>query len=389
MKLHEILWSISENDISKRKEEGTLKYFLIAGERSGDLHGSFLIEKILQLDTEAEVVGYGGSQMEQAGMELISHYREISFMGFLEVIQNLRLIAQRIKACERAILEFQPDVLILIDFPGFNLRIARFAKANQFKVAYYIAPKVWAWKESRVEKIKKYVDRLYSILPFETTFFQKHDYSINYVGNPVVEEIQEHVFAELHVNLTPGPQIAYLPGSRAQEVKTSIEMIIECARLKPDYQFLVAAVDNVDSIHYKPLEEVSNVEVILGKTYEVLKSSEAAIVTSGTATLEAALLHIPQVVCYKTSKVSYWIAKVLIKVRFLSLVNLIQNERILQEYVQDQYTPEIVLQEVDRILENEPYRQEILANYRKLRDRIGDHSASMTTASDIIQWLKN
>ncbi len=365
-----------------------MKYFLIAGERSGDLHAAFLIKQLLHFDPNAEIVGYGGEQMEKAGMKLISHYKEISFMGFIEVVQNLRLISKRMKECEKAIWNFQPDVLVLVDFPGFNLRMARFSKTHQFKVAYYIAPKAWAWKESRVKTIKKYVDRLYSILPFEIAFFKKHNYPVHYVGNPVMEEIEAHVFAPLPIVGTTGPKVAYLPGSRVQEVKTSIDMIIECARLKPDYQFLVAAVDNVDAAFYDPLKGLPNVEVFIGKTYEVLKASDAAVVTSGTATLETALLNVPQVVCYKTSKISYWIARALIKVRFLSLVNLIQDKRIVQEFVQNEYTPKIVLTEIDKILGDEHYRKKMLEDYKKLAAQIGNHSASRKVAEDLTNWIR-
>ncbi len=366
-----------------------MKYFLIAGERSGDLHGAFLVRKILELDSAAEVIGYGGDQMAQAGMKLISHYKEISFMGFIEVIQNIRLISKRIKECQQAILDFQPDALVLIDFPGFNLRIARFAKGHQLNVSYYIAPKVWAWKESRVKAIKKHVDRLYSILPFEIAFFKKHNYVIHYVGNPVVEEIEQHGFETLPLKELNGPKIAYLPGSRVQEVKTSIRMIIECTSLKPDYHFLVAAVDNVDESYYEPLKHLPNVHVYSGMTYEVLKASDAAIVTSGTATLETAILNVPQVVCYKTSSISYWVARALIKVRFLSLVNLILDERIVQEYVQDQYIPSMVLTEIDKILEDEEYRQQMLDNYKRLSKQIGTNSASTKVAEDLVSWIRN
>lgn len=320
-------------------------------------------------------------------MKLISHYREISFMGFIEVVQNLRMISKRMKECEKAIWNFRPDVLVLIDFPGFNLRMARFANKHQFKVAYYIAPKAWAWKESRVKTIKKYVDRLYSILPFEITFFRKHNYPINYVGNPVVEEIAAHEYTPLSIGEISGPKVAYLPGSRVQEVKTSIEIIIQCARLKPEYYFIVAGVDNVDASHYIPLKGISNATVFFGRTYDILKASDAAVVTSGTATLETAMLNVPQVVCYKTSKISYWIARAVIKVRFLSLVNLIQNKRIVQEFVQHEYTPEIVLRELDKLLEDDGYRQQMLKEYKKLAEQIGSHSASKAVAEDISNWI--
>ena len=366
-----------------------MKYFLIAGERSGDLHGSFLIKQLLNYDADAQLTGYGGDKMEKAGMKLISHYQEISFMGFLEVIRNLRVITQKIRQCKQAILNFQPDVLILIDFPGFNLRMARFAHSHQFKVAYYIAPKAWAWKENRVKAIKQHVDRLYSILPFEVPFFQKHDHVITYVGNPVVEEIREHDFGHLPIRTTSGPKIAYLPGSRVQEVITSINMIVACARLRPEYHFLIAGVDNVDASHYQPLNKLPNVEFFLGKTYEILKISDAAVVTSGTATLETAILNVPQVVCYKTSKLSYWIARALIKVRFLSLVNLILDKKVVQEFIQDQYTPEIILKEIDRLLEDDSYRQQMLLNYLDVSKQIGDHSASKNVAENLTNWIKD
>ena len=310
-------------------------------------------------------------------------------MGFWEVVKNIGVIRRRLQECQNAIGSFQPDALILIDFPGFNLRIAKYASQQLIPVFYYISPKVWAWKEGRVRKIKKYVDRLYSILPFEDAFYARHNYPIKYVGNPVVEELQQYKFEKLPENDLPGVKIAYLPGSRVQEVLSSVEMIKTCALKKPDYQFFVAGVENIPLEYYSPLLDLGNVHLKVGKTYEVLKLADVAIVTSGTATLETALLNVPQVVCYRTSKITYLIAKAFVKVRFLSLVNLIQNEQIVKERVQQFYTSEIILRDVDELLNSSEKRDNMLDKYAEIRTKLGTQSASETMIRDLISCLSD
>lgn len=366
-----------------------MRYFLIAGERSGDLHGSFLVRELKRKQPEAEISGYGGDLMEAAGMKLLSHYQEVSFMGFWEVLKNIKTISRKMKACKWAITSNQTDILVLIDFPGFNLRMAKYASERGIKVVYYIAPKVWAWKESRVKQLKRYVDRLYSILPFEKAFFAKHDFEVRYIGNPVVEELEQHVFEVLPFDQRMAVKIAYLPGSRVQEVRSSLPMIQACAELKPDYHFLVAGVENVPGHIYDSLRVLNNVNVVIGKTYEVLKYADAAIVTSGTATLETALLNVPQVVCYRTSKITYLIARAFIKVRFLSLVNLIQDEQIVQERVQQHYRPEIILEDVDILMSSSEQRTAMLGKYNELRQALGTGSASQNLVDDLIKWAGN
>lgn len=364
-----------------------MKFFLIAGERSGDLHGSFLIKAIKEQNPEAELIGYGGNLMNAEGMKLLSHYNDISFMGFWEVLKNMPIIFRKIHECEEAIRKNKPDVIILIDFPGFNLRMAKYAKKQGIKVVYYISPKVWAWKEGRVRQIKNNVDRLYSILPFEVPFYNSHELMVHYVGNPVVEELNHHKFAELPVADQEGVKVAYLPGSRVQEVMSSVEMIGKCALLRPDYQFLVAGVENIPPSLYEPLGDLDNVHVVIGKTYEVIRACDAAIVTSGTATLETALLNTPQVVCYRTSTITYWIARAFIKVKYVSLVNLIQDERIVHERLQQEYKAEIILDDIDALLNSPGRRNEMLSKYDELRKTLGSKSASKTLASDLTGWL--
>lgn len=365
-----------------------MKYFFIAGERSGDLHGGNLIKAIKEENPDIEITGYGGDYMSEAGMSLISHYREISFMGFLEVVSNLRTIKRKIDQCKKDLLDQNPEVLILIDFPGFNLRMAEFAHKNGIKVAYYISPKIWAWKKSRIKKIRKYVDKMFVIFPFEVQFFRDLDYPVEFVGNPLVEFIKEYVPDKVDIPRDEFQHIiSFLPGSRLQEVSASIKTITNLAQRNPEWLILVAGVDNIPIDIYHPLKDQKNVRVFIGKTYEILNFADASVTTSGTATLETALWNVPQLVCYKTSTISYHIAKAVVKIKYISLVNLIADDQVVQELIQNDYTTEKVESELKRLLENKEYRKQMLKNYQKIRKLLTDESSSKKVALSLQGWL--
>lgn len=367
-----------------------MKYYIIAGERSGDLHGANLIRALRAKDPKAEIRCWGGDAMQQAGGKLVKHYRELAFMGFWEVATNLRTILGLLKFCQKDLVQYQPDVLILIDYPGFNMRMARFAKEKGFKVFYYISPKIWAWNTGRARKIKACVDHMFVILPFEQDFYQKYDYKVDYVGNPLLDAIR---------NFTPDPDftqkytrdqrpvIAVLPGSRRQEVQNILSVMLSITDAFPDYRFLVAAVDNLPDALYTPAQRVENVEVIVGKTYDILQVAQAAIVTSGTATLETALFEVPQIVCYKTSPISYHIAKRLIQVPYLSLVNLITQQTVVPELIQSDLNPERLKKELAAIVQDSPERQAQLTGYCTLKEMVGDHQPSEKAADLMIKYL--
>ncbi len=310
-----------------------MKYYIIAGEASGDLHGSNLIREIRKLDNIADIRCWGGDLMEHAGAHLVKHYRDLAYMGFIEVVMNLRTIMKNLKFCKQDILQFKPDVIILIDYPGFNLRIAEWAKHQHIKVAYYISPQVWAWKENRVKQIRKNVDKMLVILPFEKDFYKKRSFDVEYVGHPladVVESAQNDIEPLPNTLASPLNEpniIALLPGSRAQEVTKKLPVMLEVSRAFPDYRFIIAKAPSLDDRFYEQLmEPYKNVRSIRNKTYQLLLHAKAALVTSGTATLETALFGVPQVVCYKGSNISYQIAKRLIKVKYISLVTLIRDK---------------------------------------------------------------
>ncbi|WP_339814749.1 lipid-A-disaccharide synthase [uncultured Imperialibacter sp.] len=368
-----------------------MKYFLIAGERSGDLHGSFLINYLKKLDPEAEIVGWGGDYMEKAGGTILKHYRELAIMGFWEVIKNLRTLARLQKECKNSILEFNPDAVIFIDYPGFNLRIAAFTRAKGFTNFYYISPKVWAWNQKRAYKLKRLIDRLFCILPFEVEFFKRYEFDVSYVGNPLKEAIKSYDFDEQFLGAWADKKvIAVLPGSRAQEVANVVEMLKQIVPAKPEFHFLVAAVDNLPDSAYEALKHSGgNVELVYNKTYEILKLAEAAIVTSGTATLEAALLKAPQVVIYRTSGISYALAKRLIKVPFISLVNLIANKEVVRELIQDEMSPDNVLKELNSIVsDSNGYKRAMLQGYDLVDTIIGEQNAPEEAAREMASFLK-
>jgi lipid-A-disaccharide synthase len=354
-----------------------MKYFLIAGERSGDVYGANLIVALLKKDPAAQIVCYGGDEMKAAGGELLSHYKESAFMGFYEVFTNLRVIKKKLNTCKKELLAFHPDAVIFIDYPGFNLRMAAFAKRQGLRTIYYISPKIWAWNKGRIKEIRSFVDKLLVIFPFEVPFYKSLNYPVEYVGNPLIEHIDSY---ELDTSFKRSENhrwnIAFLPGSRKQEVEHSIEMISKLAHQRKDLFLWIAGVDNLPIDLYDSIIGLSNVRLVVGKTYEILNLCDAAIVTSGTATLETALWNIPQVVCYKAHPISYLIAKYLVQIKFISLVNLIVDKEIVKELIQKDYTSENVLREVDLLLTDEKTRRKQLTDYQELNILLGQKKAS-------------
>ncbi|MBN8823566.1 MULTISPECIES: lipid-A-disaccharide synthase [unclassified Spirosoma] len=368
-----------------------MTYYLIAGERSGDLHGANLIRAIHRHDSEATFRAYGGEQMEEAGAVLVRHYRDMAFMGFLEVVKNLGTIRRIMRECQADLLAHRPDVLILIDYAGFNLRIARFAKQHGIRVFYYISPKVWAWNQRRALKIKASVDRLFTILPFETEFFAKYDYNVDYVGNPLLDALADFhpdpLFRQ-KAGLGGQPIIALLPGSRRQEITGILPTMLQTTRQFSDYQFVVGTVSNLPtSLYDSLLADYPNIKRVNDAAYDLLHVSVAALVTSGTATLETALLSIPQVVCYKTTTISYAIAKRLIAVPFISLVNLIAGYEVVKELIQNDLTPEQATTELKQILPGGPKRAEILAGYAAIQQKMGGPGASERAGQLMVEAL--
>jgi len=374
-----------------------MKYYIIAGEASGDLHGSNLIKELKKRDADADIRCWGGDKMEAAGATLVKHYKELAFMGFLEVIKNLRTILRNIKVCKEDILQFKPTTLILIDYPGFNLRIAKWAKENNLKVIYYISPQVWAWKENRVKLIKNCVDKMLVILPFEKDFYKKWNYEVEYVGHPLVEVVDEFInHRQQTTNLPTGQAgnkplttIALLPGSRQQEILKKLPIMLEVAKHFPDYQFVVAKAPGLDESFYAELlTPYQNVSSVVNKTYELLVQSKAALVTSGTATLETALFAVPEVICYKGSAFSYQIAKRLIKIKFIGLVNLIMDKEVVKELIQDELTVENLKKELNLLLTDEKKQAQLKEDYTALKNLLsqGGH-ASANAARSIYSYL--
>ena len=361
-----------------------MKYFLIAGERSGDVYGANLIVALLKKDPGAQIVCYGGDEMKAAGGELLSHYKESAFMGFYEVFTNLRVIKKKLNTCKKELLAFHPDAVIFIDYPGFNLRMAAFSKRQGLRTIYYISPKIWAWNKGRIKEIRSFVDKLLVIFPFEVPFYKSLNYPVEYVGNPLIEHIDSY---ELDISFKRSEShrwnIAFLPGSRKQEVEHSIEMIIKLAHQRRDLFLWIAGVDNLPIDLYDSIIGLSNVRLVVGKTYEILNLCDAAIVTSGTATLETALWNVPQVVCYKAHPISYLIAKYLVQIKFISLVNLIVDKEIVKELIQKDYTIENVLRQVDLLLSDEKTRRKQLTDYQQLNILIGQKKASETVVEKV------
>ncbi len=373
-----------------------MRYFIIAGEQSGDLHGSNLVKELIRTDSEAEIFCWGGDLMESAGATLLMHYSKTAFMGFILVLRNLRTISRNLSLCKQHIADFSPDLVILIDYPGFNLRIAEYAKISGLKVFYYISPKLWAWNEKRVEKVKKYIDRMYIIFPFEVEFYRKHDIDVEYRGNPLVDETERRIAAmpsreELlkSLGLEEKPVIGLLAGSRRHEVESILPQMISIVRYFPHYQFVLAGVKNLPDELYLKITKREPVKLLNDKTSEILYLSEAALVASGTATLEAALFNVPQVVCYKGDFFSMLIAWMVIKVKFISLVNLIMQSEVIKELLGYSLNKRNLLKEFKKIIAGGEGRDRILENYNQLRDKLGPAGASGRVAEDMVKELKS
>ena len=370
-----------------------MKYYIIAGEASGDLHGSNLMKALYKEDSNAQIRFWGGDLMQNVGGTLVKHYRELSFMGFIEVIFNLKTILNNIKICKKDIQEFQPDVLIFIDYPGFNMRIAKWAKGLGMKTHYYISPQIWAWKENRIIDIKRDVDKMYVILPFEKDFYEKkHHYPVEFVGHPLIDAIQnrttvdEESFRKEH-NLDEKPIIALLPGSRKQEITKMLSVMLSVVNDFPDYQFVIAGAPSQEYSFYAPFLKTKNSHFISNKTYDLLSVSTAALVTSGTATLETALFKVPEVVCYKGSWASYQIAKRIVTLKYISLVNLIMDKEVVTELIQENCTSKNIKIELQKILEPN-YRKQVLENYNELEKQLGGSGASEKTAKLIVRNIR-
>lgn len=368
-----------------------MKYYLIAGERSGDLHSANLMKGIKENDPNAEFRGWGGDMMQAEGMDLVTHYKDTAFMGFLEVAMNLSTILGLMKKCKADILKYQPDVIVLIDYPGFNLRIASFAKSKGFKVFYYISPKVWAWNQKRAWKIKKNVDHMFVIFPFEIDFYKKYDFKVDYVGNPLMDAIEAFKpDPEFKVKnqLDPvKPVIALLPGSRTQEITGMLDLMLSVQSNFSDYQFVIAGVKNLPQSLYQKYIDGNKAVIVYESTYDLLSIADAALVTSGTATLETALLNVPEVVCYKTSGFSYGIAKMVIKVKFISLVNLIMDKEVVCELIQDKLNTQNISSELASILPGGQKRSKQLASYAELKTRVGGAGASERAGKLMVTYL--
>lgn len=364
-----------------------MKYYIIAGEASGDLHGGNLIKALRAQDAQAAVRAWGGDKMEAAGATLVKHYRDLAFMGFVEVIKHLGTILRNISFCKEDIAAFAPDVLVLIDYPGFNMRIATWAKQKGIKVVYYISPQVWAWKEGRVKKIKRDVDKMLVILPFEEEFYRKWDYEVTYVGHPLVEVVREEKEKMPVRKISGKPIVALLPGSRKQEISVKLPEMLRLVPHYPDYQFVIAQAPSMPDEVYQ--EWIGDRQVLLAKndTYNLLKTAKAALVTSGTATLETALFGVPQVVCYKGNPVSYWLAKKLVKIKYISLVNLIMDKPVVTELIQDDLNEQRLKEELDKLLKDETHRSQLLREYDILWHKLGDTPASATAARAIVSLI--
>ncbi|OUR94495.1 lipid-A-disaccharide synthase [Flavobacteriales bacterium 34_180_T64] len=370
-----------------------MKYYIIAGEASGDLHGSNLMKALQRLDVNAEFRFWGGDLMQQVGGTLVKHYRDLAFMGFAEVLMNIRTITKNLSFCREDIETYHPDTIIFIDYPGFNLRIAKWAKQKGFQTQYYISPQIWAWKENRIKDIKHDIDKMYVILPFEKEFYEdKHQYPVAFVGHPLIDaisdrpQVSEYDFRAKH-GLTDKPIIALLPGSRKQEIKKMLSIMLSVVNDFKAYQFVIAGAPSQELSFYNTFIKNSNVSFVSNETYDLLSVSTAALVTSGTATLETALFKVPQVVCYKGSWVSYQIGKRLVKLDYISLVNLIMNAEVVTELIQNKFNKNTLKKELQNILDDAE-RIKFFINYYELEKKLGGKGASEKTAKLIIESVK-
>ncbi len=400
----------SLNDLSTPfSGTGGFRYYLIAGEASGDLHGSNLIKELKKLDAAATIRCWGGDLMQQAGGTVVKHYRDLAFMGFIEVVMNLKTILRNLRFCKKDVEAFDPDVLVLIDYPGFNLRMAKWAKEKGFKVVYYISPQVWAWKENRVKGIRQWVDKMLVILPFEAEFYRKRDYKVTYVGHPLVQAVDNAIAANKKTGLAcydfsanretaianeagELPLVALLPGSRQQEIRVKLPLMLQAAARFPQYQFVVAQAPGLPLEFYRemlaPFAQATL--AISGQTYALLAKARAALVTSGTATLETALFGVPQVVCYKGSAISYQIAKRLVNIKYISLVNLIMDKPVVKELIQHDLTVPAICAELEAILHKEERIAEIKSDYHHLKALLQkEGNASARAALEIIGFLQS
>ncbi len=368
-----------------------MKYYIIAGEKSGDLHGSNLVKALKEADQDAHFQGFGGDKMNHEGVNIIVHIKDLAIMGFSEVLLNLRKIHGMLTLCKSDIVEFSPDVVILIDFGGFNLRIAAFTKSIGLPVFYYISPKVWAWNQSRSWKIKARVDKMFVILPFEKEFYQKYDWEVDYVGNPVVEAVKDHQLNLDFLNINGLPVdkkiVALLPGSRVQELKRILPEMVFLADRFQEYQFVIAGVTEVPG-HYYNVSDFPNLKIIYDQTYDLLANSHIAVVASGTATLETALWNVPQVVVYKTSAITYFIASRVGKVSYISLVNLLADREVIKELIQSEFSKDNLVMEFKSLMESNT-RQRILNDYQEIRNILGSEPVSTNTARLMLKYLKS
>ena len=372
-----------------------MKYYIISGEASGDLHGSNLIAAIKRKDPKAKFRAWGGDLMKKQGATLVKHYRDLAFMGFVEVLLHLRIILSNMSFCKKDILKFAPDALVLIDYPGFNIKIAKFAHKHNIKVYYYISPQVWAWKKRRVHTLKKVVDKMLVILPFEKDFYNEYNVDAQYVGHPLLDSIsktkQTSKLSFTRQNKLNGKKeiIALLPGSRKQEVSRMLKVMLKVVDQFPNYQFVVGCAPSLPLSYYKSIIGDANVRLVVNKTYQLLQVSSAAVVTSGTATLETALFYVPEVICYKGNPISYLIAKNLINVKYICLVNLIMDRPVVKELIQNDLTPDNIADELKLLLTNHKRQRQLLDDYEELRMILGNAGASKNAASIIVSDIKN
>lgn len=354
------------------------------------MHASYLVKEIRAKNRDAQFRGFGGDLMQDAGVEIVKHYKQMAYMGFTEVVMHLRKIFSNISQCKKDIAAYQPDAVILVDYPGFNFRIAPFAKSLGIKVIWYISPQLWAWHSSRVEKIKKSVDLMLVILPFEEQFYAKHDFKVHYVGHPLTDHLVSRVRDPLFFrkyNIPEQPAIAILPGSRKQEIKRNLDIMLSVAGDFRECQFLVACAPGIEKSFYDRFRREQNINYVYNKTYDILQNSIAAMVTSGTATLETALFQVPQLVCYRGSVISYLIARQVIRVKYISLVNLILNREVVPELIQFRFSKKFLIPALDRLLYNNDYRMQMIGEYEMLREQLGADGASARAADSIIAFM--
>lgn len=365
-----------------------MKYFIVAGERSGDLHAGNLAQALKDFQPEVELYGWGGEKMEAAGVKVLQNYEQLAFMGFVEVLKNLKTISGFMSLVKKQIEEIKPDAIILVDYAGFNLRLAKWAKSQGITVFYYIAPKAWAWQKNRAHKLRKYTDLTLAIFPFEIDFFKSYGVNVTYVGNPLFDEIKKFKpYPQFKEKLGNKPIIALLPGSRKQEIELMLQTMADISIQMPQYTWVVAGISTFDSAFYK--SKGGNFTLVIDQTYDLLSVASAAVVTSGTATLETALFNVPEVVVYKTSPITYAIAKALVTIKYISLVNLVANKAVVKELIQGDYTAENTHQEIEKLMLDNIYRENQLNNYKLLTQNLGIIEASKGAAQTILNFKKS